>query len=175
MSILIMAVGSLLAAIDAQATSDTSISSLQTKVAHAQAQVDAAKNAFNAARDKALPGMSSADQAQWRDAETKFENLESSAAGSHGISAQKEAVEKIEEHGMKPDDRDRLDDARDKLAAAYTALNVAKAHAAERGVRNPNDDSSQANQPENHTQNGAGFSVRSERDAENHPPLPSSN
>lgn len=174
-SILIAAgvVASLLAPTDAHATSDTSISSLNTKVAHAQARLDAAKANFNKEKDKALAGMSSGDKARWEGAEAKFESLEDNAASSHTISAQKQAVEEIESRALKS--HDDLDSARNKMADAYTALNVAKARVAERGTRNPNDDSSQANQAQNVTQPFQNFSVRSERDAENHPPLPSSN
>ena len=93
-----------------------------------------------------------------------------SGNGSKEIATQKDSLKQLDARAVKSsDDRDDVESARAKLVVAQSKLDVIKSR-----LRNGPDDSSQAIQPENRTQNGAGFSVRSERDAENHPPLPAS-
>jgi hypothetical protein len=148
----------------ARASSDVSVSSLQKQVDQAKADLDQAK-------EKAESGMSSSGKAEWRPAEAKFETMVAQGGNPDKISAQGDTLREIESRLMKSSDRDEVDEARNKLARAGARLNEAKAklRATQHG-----DDSSQAIQPENRTQNGANFSIRSERDSENHPPLPAS-
>jgi len=142
-----------------------------TTVAGAQKQVDIAQAKFDRAKENAEAGMLSSDKSSWRQAEAKFDNLISSGANPNKLSAPKAEVQEVESHAMKSSDRDSVDEARDNLVSAYTMLYQAKARVTPRPVH---DDSSQAIQQENRTQNGANFSIRSERDSENHQPLPSS-
>lgn len=73
-----------------------------------------------------------------------------------------------------PSDQERVDDARNNLVKAQARLDQARTRLKVAKQKNENDDSSQAIQPENRTQNGSNFSIRSQRDSENHPPLPAS-
>jgi hypothetical protein len=146
----------------APAAANTSISSLQKQVKQAQAEFDQVK-------EKAEVGMSSSDKSTWRQAETKFENVLAEGKDQKTISAQRDQLKELESRVMKPSDRESIEDSRDNLVQAYAKLNQAKA-----GMRGGSDDSSQATQPENRTQNGSNFSIRSQRDSENHPPLPTS-
>jgi len=148
----------------------TTSSSAQKQVSDAQKQVEKARANLDAAKEKAEAGMASSDTAEWQKAEAKFEGLVASGSGSKEIAAQKDSLKQLDARAVKSsDDRDDVENARAKLVVAQSKLDVIKSR-----LRNGPDDSSQANQPENRTQNGAGFSVRSERDAENHPPLPAS-
>jgi hypothetical protein len=135
-------------------------------VARAQANLDRAK-------EKAGDGMAPADRAGWQRAEASFETA--AAAKPKQVGDQKAAVEALERNKMKDGDREEVDAARDKLVGALARLDDAKTRLASdtRGTNN-HDESSQAIQPENRTQNGYNFSIRSDRDSENHPPLPPS-
>jgi len=157
----------------ALASSDTSVSSLQKQVADAQKQVDQAQAVFDQAKEKAESGMSSSDKAEWRQAEAKFDNMVAEGKDPEKISAQKETLRSIESRVMKSSDRENVDDARNELVQAHAKLDQAKSRLRVAKQKN-NDDSSQFTQPENRTQNGSNFSIRSERDSENHPPLPTS-
>jgi len=146
----------------ARAAANTSIASLQKQVKQAHAEFDQVK-------EKAEAGMSSSDKSTWRQAEAKFENALAEGKDQKTISAQRDQLKDLESRVMKPSDRESIEDSRDNLVAAYTQLDQAKAR-----LRGGSDDSSQAIQPENRTQNGNNFSIRSQRDSENHPPLPAS-
>ncbi len=156
------------------ATSAESVSNLQAKVDDAKRDVSRAQTKFDQAREKACSTMSPTDKAQWQQAEAKFESA--LAVGSDDqIEMRKAAVEGIESRVTKDGDRKEVDAARDKLIAAQARLNEAKTRlAADTRGTNNHDESSQAIQPENRTQNGNNFSIRSQRDSENHPPLPAS-
>jgi hypothetical protein len=145
-----------------QAAANTSISNLQKGVKHAQAKLDQVK-------EKGEAEMSSSDKSTWRQAETKFENALAQGKDQKTISAQMDVLKELDLGMMKPSDRQSIEDSRENLVQAYTKLNQAKAR-----LRGGNDDSSQAIQPENRTQNGSNFSIRSQRDSESHPPLPAS-
>jgi len=145
-----------------QAAAKTSISALQKQVKQAQAELDQVK-------EKAEAGMASSDKSTWRQAEAKFESALASGKDQKTISAQRDLLKEIDSRVMKPSDRESVEDSRGNLVAAYTKLDQAKAR-----LRGGSDDSSQAIQPENRTQNGSNFSIRSQRDSENHPPLPAS-
>jgi len=157
----------------AGASSDTSVSSLQEQVADAQKEVDHAQADLDQAKEKAESGMSSSDKAAWRPAEAKFESMVAGGKDPDKISDQRDALRELDSRAMKSPDREKVDDARDELAKAYATLNQAKTRLQVARQGN-NDDSSQATQPENRTQNGSNFSIRSQRDSENHPPLPAS-
>jgi hypothetical protein len=158
-------------AADCASAGSTTSPSAQKQVSDAQKQVDKAKADLDDAKEKAEAGMAPSDKAEWQKAESKFENLVTSGNDSKQASAQKGSLKELDSRVVKSsDDRDAVEDARNKLVVAQTKLNVINSR-----LRNAPDDSSQATQPENRTQNGAGFRVRSERDAENHPPLPASN
>ena len=146
----------------AQAAANIPISTLQKQVKQAQADLDQAK-------EKAELGMSPSDKSTWRQAETKFENALAEGKDQDAISNQKDALKKLESRVMKSSDRESVENSRDNLVQAYAKLNLAKSR-----MRGGGDDSSQAIQPENRTQNGSNFSIRSQRDSENHPPLPAS-
>jgi hypothetical protein len=157
----------------AQASSDTSVSSLQKQVADAQKKVTQAQADLDQAKEKAESGMSSSDKSAWRPAEAKFESMVAAGKDSDKISDQRDTLRELESHAMKSSDREKVDDARSELVGAYATLNQAKTQLHATQQRN-NDDSSQFTQPENRTQNGSNFSIRSQRDSENHPPLPTS-
>ena len=145
-----------------------------SSVSDAQDKVDQAQANFDGAKDSVLSIMSSSDKARWKQAEAKYEHLVEDGANSGQIAKQKQAVMDIEKHALAPAECDSVDRARDELTAARTKLALAKAEGKPPHQTISNDDSSQAIQPENRTQNGANFSIRSQRDSENHPPLPSS-
>jgi len=140
--------------------SDNSVPSLQKQVRQAQSNFDHAK-------EKAESGMTSSGKAEWERAQAKWDALLSQGADADKIASQKNMLTEIESRVMPSSDRESVDDARDVLAQAGNRLRVAQ-------QKNSHDDSSQAIQPENRTQNGSNFSIRSQRDSENHPPLPSS-
>jgi len=154
----------------AQAAANIPISTLQKQVKQAQAELDQAK-------EKAELGMSASDKAEWREVEKKFETMVAEGKDSKKISTQEKALMDLETRVITSSGsmegprsaRVNLDLAREQLVQAYAKLNVAKAR-----LRGGSDDSSQAIQPENRTQNGSNFSIRSQRDSENHPPLPAS-
>ena len=140
-----------------------SVPSLQRDVDKAQANLDAAK-------EKAEAGLSSPNKVEWEQAEAKFESMVTSGKDAKQIAAQKDALKELDVRTLpSAADRDNMENARSKFAVAQARLDVAKSR-----LRNGPDDSSQANQPEIRTENGSGFTIRSEREAENHPPLPSS-
>jgi hypothetical protein len=145
-----------------------------SSVSDAQDRVDQAQADFDQAKSRALSSVSSSDKSAWKQAEAKYESMVAAGKDPKQISAQREVVEGIESHAMKSADQEKIDDARDQLTAARAKLAFAKAQASPPHQTISNDDSSQAIQPENRTQNGANFSIRSQRDSENHPPLPSS-
>jgi len=145
-------------------------SSAQKQVSDAQEQVVKAKADLDAARERAEASMASSDKMEWQKAEAKFESLVASGNDLKQIAAQKELLKELDSRVVKSSDaREDVENARSRLAVAQGKLDVIKSR-----MRNLPDNSSQAIQPENRTQNGNGFSVRSERDAENHPPLPAS-
>jgi uncharacterized protein YcaQ len=160
--------------LSAAASADTSVSNLKQQVADAQKQVDQAQAQFDQAKEKAESGMSSSGKAEWRQAETKLESLMANGKVPEKISTQKDAVKEIESRVMKSSDREDVEDARNDLAKAQFRLDQAKTRMNVAKQKVNNDDSSQFTQPENRTQNGSNFSIRSQRDSENHPPLPAS-
>ena len=145
-----------------------------SSISDAQKKVDQAQSDFDGARESVLSVMSSSDKGRWKQAEAKYEHLVAAGKDSGQIAAQKQAVMDIEKHTLAPPECESVDRARDVLIAARTKLALAKAEASPPHQTIGNDDSSQAIQPENRTQNGSNFSIRSQRDSENHPPLPTS-
>jgi len=156
------------------ARADTSVSSLKSNVSDAQKQVDQAQSDFDQAKEKAESGMSSSGKSEWRSAEAKLERLIANSKDDDKISDQKNTVKEIESRVMKSSDRENLEDARNDLAKAQVRLDHAKSQLSVAQQKSSGDDSSQFTQPENRTQNGSNFSIRSQRDSENHPPLPTS-
>jgi hypothetical protein len=159
----------------ASASSGSSIADAQKKVDKAQADLDKAK-------EKAELMMASSDKSKWREAEMKFESMVADDKDSKKIAAQEQMLKDLETRiitsSQSPGEaraaRVNLDLARDQFVGAYAKLALAKAQARPPHQTISNDDSSQAIQPENRTQNGSNFSIRSQRDSENHPPLPAS-
>ena len=145
-----------------------------SSVSDAQDKVDQAQSDFDGAKASALSIMSSSDKTRWKQAEAKYESLVAAGKDSGEVASRKQAVMDIEKHVLAPPECESLDRARDELTAARAKLALAKAKASPPHQSIGNDDSSQAIQPENRTQNGANFTIRSERDSESHPPLPSS-
>jgi chromosome segregation ATPase len=88
--------------------------------------------------------------------------------------AQKQVDQAQQKYDHAKTQGESLDDSQKELARAHARLDQAKnqLHVAQQKIKA--DDSSQAIQPENRTQNGSNFSIRSQRDSENHPPLPAS-
>ena len=153
----------------------SSVSDAQDKVDQAQADLDKAK-------EKAELLLLSSDKSGWREAEMKFESMVEDDKDSKKIEAQEQMLKDLDTRVIKSSEslgearaaRSSLDLARDQFVWSYAMLNQAKTQGKPPHQTNRNDDSSQATQPENRTQNGANFSIRSQRDSENHPPLPSS-
>lgn len=88
--------------------------------------------------------------------------------------AQKQVDQAQQKYNHAKTQDEPLDDSRSELAKARTRLDQAKSQLRVAQQKIKADDSSQAIQPENRTQNGSNFSIRSQRDSENHPPLPAS-
>jgi hypothetical protein len=171
---LIIIAGQLLLAATAGASADTSVSDLQRRVDAMQKAAHFAQVDFDSAKDAACARMSMPDMTRWQQAEAKFDKLAASGGDPHKISGQEDAIESLESHMMKPADHADLDAKRRTLASRLSLLHQAQEQLADARRKDSQDESSQFTQPENRTQNGSNFSVRSERDAENHPPLPPS-
>jgi hypothetical protein len=161
--------------------SGPSVSDLKSQVAAAQKQVDKAHADLDKAKENAEPMVTPSEKSEWYKAETKFENMVTGDKDSKKITAQEQMLKDLETRVITSSGsmdgprsaRVNLDMAREELVWAQGKLNQArtKLHLAQ---RKDNDDSSQATQPENRTQNGSNFTIRSQRDSENHPPLPAS-
>jgi hypothetical protein len=156
----------------AEASSESSLSALEKQVADTQKQVDQAQDDFDEAKDRAESQISSSNKTEWQQAEAKFDHMLATGADSKKISAQGEVLKELDSHMLNSSDREQIDDSRSRLVQAYARLYEARNRLSATQKRN-NDDSSQFTQPENRTTNGS-ITIRSERDSENHPPLPPS-
>jgi hypothetical protein len=158
----------------ARAATDDSIANLKIELAEAQSGVLLAQKSFHVTKEKTYSALAPADVARLESEESKYDSLLAHGGSSKELEAQKDVLVDIESHVMKSSWRDAIERARSNQIKALADLEQAKTRVRVAEEKNNQDDSSQAIQPENRTQNGSNFSIRSQRDSENHPPLPSS-
>jgi hypothetical protein len=157
--------------------SNTGMGAMMQKTLEAKREQSAAQAALDRVVQDVDLGRASPDKGDWRQLELKWNN--DTVAGPTDpkvISAEIDTLNQMESRLLKSSDHERMAQARNDLMEASAKVEhvLSQYNQAVRSSRTHHDDFSQATQPENRTQNGSNFSIRSQRDSENHPPLPSS-